>query len=148
MYSCTFSVNSRSCISSTQAFVESVTVQDFYRNLFTREIFLFSLWLISWPLDFQDQTVLPKLLLSFLFKSLPRSTIVSVRTKKGNFAEMLDTDIYHLVCRINIRSLALVAKRFCDKLCGIHWYSKCAEWSAWIWKLSSFFECQKYLVHW
>ena len=139
MYSCTFSVNSRSCISSTQTFVESVTVQDFYRNLFTGEIFLFSLWLISWPLDFQDETVLPKFLLSFLPIPPTRSTIVSVRTTKAISQRCWILTYTIWFGRINIRSLALSATRFRDKLCGIHWYSKCAEWSTWIWKLSSFF---------
>ena len=139
MYSCTFSVNSRSCISSTQTFVESVTVQGFYRNLFTGEIFLFSLWLISWPLDFQDEIVLPKLLLSFLPIPPTRSTIVSVRTTKAISQRCWILTFTIWFGRINIRSLALAATRFRDKLCGIHWYSKCAEWSAWIWKLSSFF---------
>ena len=55
-----------SSTSSTQAIFESVTVKDLYRNLWTVEFFLFFLWLISWPLNCQDKTLLPKLSLSFL----------------------------------------------------------------------------------
>lgn len=57
LHSCTFSVTNltvnSSSTSSTQGIVESVTVQDFYRNLLTVEFSLFLLWLISWPLIFK-----------------------------------------------------------------------------------------------